>query len=101
MPVATKICRVCGKEYEACHTAKVKAGSFRWQDVSCSPECGAIYLAKILESRGEVVHSPKETEPATDVIPGDTDAVEKDAPSAEEQTDIQTFRNRKRKKYRK
>lgn len=51
MATATKICRVCGKEYEACHTLKRVAGVFRWQDVACSPECGSVYLAKIEASR--------------------------------------------------
>ena len=54
MPGATKVCRVCGKEYEACHSAKTVAGVFRWQEVACSPECGAKYLAKVREARGEV-----------------------------------------------
>lgn len=54
MPIATKICRVCGKEYEACRSAKTVAGVFRWQEVACSPECGAEYLAKVREARGEV-----------------------------------------------
>lgn len=53
MPLATKKCRVCGKEYEACHTNKSSTASFRWQDVACSPECGAIYLAQIRASREE------------------------------------------------
>jgi len=48
---AIKVCRVCGKEYEACHTLKRIAGVFRWQEVACSPECGSIYLAKIEASR--------------------------------------------------
>lgn len=53
MPKATKICKVCGKEYEYCHTERRVAGIFRWQDVACSPECGSIYLAKIRASRAE------------------------------------------------
>lgn len=52
MATAMKKCRVCGKEYEACHSFKQAAGVFRWQEVSCSPECGSIYLAKIEKSRG-------------------------------------------------
>lgn len=52
MAIARKICRVCGKEYEACRSAVANVGVFRWQDVACSPECGAIYLARINESRG-------------------------------------------------
>lgn len=51
MATAIKICRVCGKAYEACHTLKRVAGVFRWQEVACSPECGSIYLAKIEASR--------------------------------------------------
>lgn len=57
MASETKKCRVCGKEYEACRTAKV-AGVFRWQEVACSPECGTIYLQKINESRGLVEKEP-------------------------------------------
>lgn len=52
MASVTKRCRVCGKEYEACRSANRAAGVFRWQEVACSPECGAIYLQKINESRG-------------------------------------------------
>lgn len=52
MASVTKKCRVCGKEYEACRSANRAAGVFRWQEVACSPECGAIYLQKINESRG-------------------------------------------------
>ena len=44
-------CRVCGKEYEACHTIRPTPDYFRWQDVACSPECGAKYLADIMASR--------------------------------------------------
>lgn len=52
MASVTKKCRVCGKEYEACRSANRAAGVFRWQEVACSPECGAIYLQQINESRG-------------------------------------------------
>lgn len=52
MATAKKICRVCGKEYEACHTLRQNAGVFRWQEVACSPECGTKYLAQIRASRG-------------------------------------------------
>ena len=54
MASATKTCRVCGKEYEACRSANRAAGVFRWQEVACSPECGAVYLQRINESRGLV-----------------------------------------------
>ena len=51
MTTAIKKCRVCGKPYEACRSARNVAGVFRWQEVACSRECGLIYLAKIEESR--------------------------------------------------
>lgn len=54
-----KECRVCGKEYEPCHSSKLQAGVFRWREVACSPECGAIYLQRINESRGLVPKKPK------------------------------------------
>lgn len=52
MASTVKKCRVCGKEYEACRSANRTAGVFRWQEVACSPECGAIYLQRVEESRG-------------------------------------------------
>lgn len=66
MPKAIKTCRVCGKEYEACHTNKSSNGTFRWQDVACSPECGAIYLAQIRASRGEAIDSVLENSTASE-----------------------------------
>lgn len=50
MAKEVKVCRVCGNTYEACRTSKV-TNTFRWQDVSCSPECGAEYLWRINLSR--------------------------------------------------
>ena len=47
-----KQCRVCGNNYEACRSNRRSVGVFRWQEVACSPECGAIYLQRINESRG-------------------------------------------------
>ena len=48
MPTATRICKVCGKEYEYCHTLRRIEGIFRYQDVACCPEHGSIYLAEIV-----------------------------------------------------
>ena len=65
MAKATKKCRVCGKEYEYCHTVRRVPGIFRWQDVACSSECGATYLAQIEESRSvksDVISKPSENE---------------------------------------
>lgn len=50
-------CRVCGKEYEPCRTATRRPNVFHWQEVACSPECGAIYLQRIIESRKPVEES--------------------------------------------
>ena len=47
-----KTCKVCGKKYEGCSNAEKYDGVFRYQTVACSPECGAIYLARIMEARG-------------------------------------------------
>lgn len=51
MATATKICKICGKEYEYCKTIKSDPNQFRWQDVACSPKHGQEYLKKIIESR--------------------------------------------------
>lgn len=51
MNTALKKCRVCGKEYEPCRSTKSVPGVFHWREVSCSPECGAIYLRQVEESR--------------------------------------------------
>lgn len=50
-----KTCRVCGKEYEPCRTANRNPNVFHWQEVACSPECGATYLQRIVESRKPAV----------------------------------------------
>lgn len=51
-----KTCRVCGERYEACRTSKV-SNTFRWQDVACSPGCGAEYLRRIRLSRENGSHN--------------------------------------------
>lgn len=51
MATAILKCRVCGKEYEGCRTAKKVDGVFRWKEVACTPECGAVYLDRIRKSR--------------------------------------------------
>ena len=59
MASVIKKCRVCGKKYESCRTVSHNAGVFRWQEVACSPECGAIYLERINESRGNTASLKK------------------------------------------
>lgn len=53
MATAMMECRVCGKLYPACHSLRRGDTTFRWQEVACSPECGAEYLRQILLSRSE------------------------------------------------
>lgn len=59
MPTAVKTCRVCGKSYAACRTMSKAAGVFRWQEVACSPECGAEYLRRVTEARNPSPPEPK------------------------------------------
>lgn len=56
-------CKVCGCEYEYCRTNRPQ-DIFRWQDVACSPEHGAIYFAQIAEARGETISAPGPIVPA-------------------------------------
>ncbi len=51
MPKQTKVCRVCGKNYEACRSVKTGSGVFNWREVACSPECGEVYFRRIEEAR--------------------------------------------------
>ena len=63
MAKSVKKCRVCGKEFEPCRSAKVN-GTFNWKEVACSPECGAKYLERVNEARGVFVKraTPAKTE---------------------------------------
>lgn len=79
--MVTKICRVCGKEYEACFTQR-KGISFRWQDVACCPEHGAQYLHDVLVARGELEDSP---------LPSDNEVVVEEA-----KEERKTTRNKKK-----
>lgn len=60
MAAVKMICRVCGKEYAACLNVKTAPGVFRWQEMCCSPECGDVYLSRVIASR-----TPKTEEPVT------------------------------------
>ena len=46
-----KVCRVCGKEYDACKSARTGNSVFNWREVACSPECGAKYLRQVEQAR--------------------------------------------------
>lgn len=53
MSTATRKCKVCGKEYEYCHTIRRVPNVFRWQDVACCVDHGSAYLAQIIASRSK------------------------------------------------
>lgn len=58
----TKPCKVCGTSFVPCLTQS--PSGFNWRTVTCSPECGQIYLHKIMVSRGLIVEEqPKPEEP--------------------------------------
>lgn len=54
------ICKVCGKQYEACQTPN--PGIFRWRDVGCSIECAEKYIHDVMAARGELQDEPETQE---------------------------------------
>lgn len=74
---STRICKVCGKEYEYCHT-QLKVGEiFRWQDVACCKEHGSQYFAEVMTSRNEGGSSPSRRSKSTNKKTAKTSAKEK------------------------
>lgn len=73
MARATRICKICGKEYEYCTTHNIN-NNFRWQDVACCPEHGAEYFRLIKESRAKArlidIDEPKPS--ASETAPEET-----------------------------
>lgn len=66
MATGTRICKVCGEEYPYCRTER-RADIFRWQDVACCSEHGAIYFERVAIARGEL---PADTDkPAEEKAP--------------------------------
>ena len=49
----TRICKICGKEYEYCTTMTLQNGN-RWQDVACCPEHAMEYFRNVAIARGEI-----------------------------------------------
>lgn len=54
-------CRVCGKEFKPCRSAKLQDGVFRWREIACSPECGTVYFERIIESRNPAPKKAKKS----------------------------------------
>jgi len=57
---ATKICKICGKEYPFCKTIRPK-GTFIYQEVACCKEHAIEYFSKIAASRNGNESDVKET----------------------------------------
>ncbi len=70
MATATKVCKVCGREYPYCKTERKVAGVFRWQDVACCAEHGNIYLERVLASRSKTMVD-EDNNSKIDVIPAE------------------------------
>ena len=51
MAKGTKVCKICGKEYEYCMTPYKPEEGNRWQDVGCCVEHAQQYFAAVLASR--------------------------------------------------
>jgi len=65
MAGATRKCKVCGKEYEYCHTVRRTSDIFRWQDVACCPEHGSAYFAAVAAARNEASTDTNKSDPAS------------------------------------
>lgn len=88
---ATRICKICGKEYPFCYTNR-RDNAFRWQDVACCPEHGTEYFNQIMASR-QAAEAPvaiplSESEPAEPVEidePEDAEDEEEDEEEEDEE----------------
>lgn len=69
---ATKICKICGKEYPFCRTERPK-GTFIYQEVACCEEHAIEYFAKIAASRNGNKPEVEETSIASENISDDTE----------------------------
>lgn len=68
MALNVKKCRVCNKEYKACNPIGLDTGKFRWQAVACSPECGSIFLERLIASQSEIAEPKPMVEAEESVI---------------------------------
>lgn len=93
MAAAVKTCRVCGKRYEACRTVSNLTGVFRWQEVACSPECGAEYLRRVTEARSHGQHKvkPDRARHRANPVAGTVEPVDCPAMMSENQAQAETF----------
>lgn len=57
MSKVTKQCRICGKTYTPCGYCEGDKMAFHYRTICCSRECAKIYLARVLEARGQLKDS--------------------------------------------
>lgn len=57
MTRVTKQCRICGKTYTPCGYCEGDKMAFHYRTICCSRECAKIYLARVLEARGQLKNS--------------------------------------------
>ena len=57
MTKVTKQCRICGKTYTPCGYCEGDKMAFHYRTICCSRECAKIYLARVLEARGQLKDS--------------------------------------------
>lgn len=62
MSKATKKCRICGKTYTPCGYCESDKMAFHYRTICCSRDCAKIYLARVLEARGQLKDSAPITE---------------------------------------
>lgn len=66
MPKEMRICKTCGKEYEACRTPN--RGVFRWRDIACSYECALKYIEKVENARKDAnANKASEAQPSAQI----------------------------------
>ena len=68
MATSTQICKVCGKEYPYCRTARPD-GLYRWDNVACCPEHAAIYFAEVEAARSGASATTEATTLAEEATP--------------------------------
>ena len=53
-----KKCRICGKEYTPCSYCENDKTAFHYRTICCSRACAYIYVARVMEARGEKIENP-------------------------------------------
>ena len=66
----TAPCRVCGKLFVPCNKSSAEIGAFNYREVACSPECGQVYLKRVLDVRKPATKKVSRKKPKfTPVVP--------------------------------